>query len=234
MRTKVKRRSGSTSTVGTPPGLRTISTSGGLDPRPGHEHLRADPTDQARGPPVGDLHRGDAVRVVAGTGGKPLPCLALHHDEHPIDGGDPVEQIADQRGGDVVRQVGHQDPPWSSGRERFPVELASVTGDHRRGGLGEDLSQGGEQVTIELDRGHRRAGLDERQGQGAEPGADLDHVVTRSDRGEARDAADGVGVGDEVLAERSAGAEPVPVEQVGELPTGVGHDARSPMGMATR
>ena len=49
-------------------------------------------------------------------------------------------------------------------------------------------------------------GLGESQGQRAQPGPELDDRRPRSDVGHARDAADRVGISDEVLAQRPARA----------------------------
>ena len=76
--------------------------------------------------------------------------------------------------------------------DRDPVELAHHVGERPH------------QAVVDLDRGDVGAGLGERQRERPEPGADLDDVVARADRGEVGDAPHGVRVGDEVLAEITA------------------------------
>jgi hypothetical protein len=75
-------------------------------------------------------------------------------------------------------------------------------------------------VAIGLDGRDRGARVDQRQGQGAEARADLDHVVTGADVGQAGDAPDRVGVDDEVLAEGATGRQSVAVEEVAGLGRG--------------
>ncbi len=67
------------------------------------------------------------------------------------------------------------------------------------------------------------AGLGECERERPEPGADLDHSVAGPDPGEGRDAADRVGVGDEVLAEVSAGSERRRLEEFSNRRTRVRH-----------
>ena len=65
------------------------------------------------------------------------------------------------------------------------------------------------QPAVDLDGGDRGARLRQRQRERAEPGADLDDAVARTDPGEPGDAPDGVRIDDEVLAERRRRAQPV-------------------------
>ena len=79
------------------------------------------------------------------------------------------------------------------------------------------LREDGHEVAVDLDSGDRRAGLGQRERQRAEAGADLDDLVAGADAGEAGDAADGVGIGDEVLAERPARMQAVTLEQFDDV-----------------
>ena len=111
-----------------------------------------------------------------------------------------------------------------SARAPAPVEAQGVALDDRDPGVGHDLAQDRDQVTVDLHRRHRRPGLGQRQGQGPEAGADLDHVVAGADAGQAGDAAHGVGVGHEVLPQRPAGVQAVCLEQPADVPRREGHD----------
>ena len=67
----------------------------------------------------------------------------------------------------------------------------------------------------------------ERPGQRAEPGADLDDVVTGADAGQPGDAPDGVRIDDEVLTARLAGSQPVPAQQLTGLSRAERHGRRA-------
>ena len=103
---------------------------------------------------------------------------------------------------DVVGQVGDQ-----SGRRRArdlldPHRVAQhdLEGvDVVRGALGDRRRQPPRQQRVDLDGHHARCDLEQSQGERAESRADLDDHVVVADAGVADDAADGVGVDDEVL-----------------------------------
>jgi hypothetical protein len=63
------------------------------------------------------------------------------------------------------------------------------------------------QYWIDLDRGDVGAPIEQGQRQGAETGTDLEDMVMTADPGCRDDTANGVGVMDEVLAERLAWPE---------------------------
>ena len=72
-------------------------------------------------------------------------------------------------------------------------------------------------MLVELEREHARAGVRQRERERADSRADLDHVVAGFDAGVTDDAARGVGVREEVLAERLARAYTVPIEERPQL-----------------
>ena len=102
----------------------------------------------------------------------------------------------------VAEQVGPVDPGRVGLDDRHVVEAADDVGEHV------------DEAVVDLDRGHRGAGVGERHGERAQPGADLEDVVTGPDAGEVGDATDRVGVGDEVLAEIAARGEPAARQEV--------------------
>src|SRR5205085_6528398 len=112
-----------------------------------------------------------------------------------------------------------------------PVELEGVGVQHSRSRTGgvQDLIEHRDEVTVELDGRDPRPRLRKGEGEGAEPGADLDHPIARLYPGQAHDAPDGVGVDDEVLAERAARAYAVPVEELLRLAPGVHPDKCRPV-----
>ena len=78
-------------------------------------------------------------------------------------------------------------------------------------------------MAIGLDRHHPGPGLGQGQRQGAEPRPDLEHLGAGPGAREPGDAADRVGISDEVLAEGPAGPEPVRRQQLGDVGAGKGH-----------
>src|SRR5438552_2272657 len=76
---------------------------------------------------------------------------------------------------------------------------------------------------VGLHRGHRGAGLRQGQRERAQPGPDLDHPIAGTDARQAGDAADRVGVDDEVLAEGPPRAQTVLGQQVDDLPARESH-----------
>ena len=178
--------------------------------------------DGGVGPPR-PPHRRDAVGLRSRAGGQSLTDLELHEHEHPLDRRRPLQQVEHQRGGDVVGQVGDEDPGRMGGQQRRPVEAKGIALDHGRAGWLDHVAQDRSEASVDLDGGHRRPGLEQRQGERTEPGAHLDHVITGSDAGQPRDPAHGVGVGHEVLPERPGGRQPVGGEQRADRGRRVGH-----------
>ena len=150
-----------------------------------------------------------AVLLRCRAGGQPLGDLALHHHEHR------ARSPARRRAGRTPaawrrcragwRRASSRPSPASSAGQSSVMASASTTVTSAT--VGDDLAQHRHEPAVDLDRRHRRPGLGERQRQRAETGADLDHVVAGADAGQAGDAADGVRVGDEVLAEVAAGRQ---------------------------
>ena len=91
--------------------------------------------------------------------------------------------------------------------------------------VGDDVAQRRDQPGVDLDRGDLGAGLDQRQRQRTQPGADLDHAVAGADASEGGDAAHGVRIGDEVLAELAPGGQTAGRQQVAHRRPRVGHEA---------
>src|SRR5262249_8186879 len=109
------------------------------------------------------------------------------------------------------------------GEDGGPVQRAGVAFDDARA-EGRHLGlEHSDQTAVDLHGGDVGAGLDEGSGERAQARADLDDVVTRSDPGQSGDAANGVRVDDEVLAEAAPGRQPVPGQQLRRLARGVRH-----------
>jgi len=84
--------------------------------------------------------------------------------------------------------------------------------------VGLDLrTQQRDETAVDFHRGDLRTGLDQRQGERTEPGPDLDDLCPGLDPRQPGDAADRVGVDDEVLAQGAAGPQAVAVEDVSDL-----------------
>jgi hypothetical protein len=74
---------------------------------------------------------------------------------------------------------------------------------------GDDPLQRAHHVLVELDRVHALGDVGQCKGQGAETRPDLEHLGGRVDTGQAHDPASGVGVGQEVLPERTTRSQVV-------------------------
>ena len=175
---------------------------------------------------VGDPDRDRAVGVLARRGRHALPHLPLHHDQQVGHRGHLDEGPQHQGRGHVVGQVGHQAPRTGAARSASSAARSSVEGvalDHLHPGRLDHRAQHRDQVAVGLHRHHPGPGLGQGQGQGPEAGPDLEHLVAGPDAGQAGDAADRVGVSDEVLPEGPAGPQPVRRQQLGDVGAGMGH-----------
>jgi hypothetical protein len=79
------------------------------------------------------------------------------------------------------------------------------------------LAQHLDETVVDLDCGHACASLGECEGERAEPGANLEHVVTIANSSQRGDASDSLGFDDEVLAEHAPRGETVSGEQLRRL-----------------
>ena len=149
-----------------------------------------------------------------GGGDEPLPDLLLDHDQHALDRRDVVEDRDDERGGDVVREVGHEDPGLAVAEFVGEVELGDVGVDHAHVvEAGDLLAQYRDQAVVDLDGEHLGAGLREGEGEGTQTGPDLDDLVVATDVGHPGDPPDGVRVDHEVLPERTSRREAVLLQE---------------------
>ena len=110
------------------------------------------------------------------------------------------------RDGDVVRQVGDQRRGllgqfWPAQRQDVAVEHGQPV-DLAVRMLGDGLRKLPGQHRIDLDGGHPGAPVEQGKRQGTKARTDLEDVVMTIDAGGRDDTANGVGVVDEVLAER--------------------------------
>ena len=78
-------------------------------------------------------------------------------------------------------------------------------------------------MAVGLHGDHLGSRLGQGQRQGAQARPDLEHVGAGAGARQARNAADGVGVSDEVLAERPAGLETVRRQELCDVGAGKGH-----------
>ena len=142
-----------------------------------------------------------------------LGDLELHHDEHPLEGGERLQEAEDHRHRDVVGQVGNQGGGLGVGQLAHVHRVRVHEGEAVRVCRCEPAhggGKGGREARVHLDRGDVSRFGQEGEGERAETGAHLDHGVLDSHTGEADDALDRVGVDDEVLPPllRRAQAEP--------------------------
>ena len=112
-----------------------------------------------------------------------------------------------QRAGDVVRDVGDY-LEWLTREGRCGIERERVGLDQREAIHRAELAaQPCRQPWIELDGHHRCAGLQQASGEHAQTGPHLHHAIAGC---ELRSVDDGVqhrAIGEEVLAQRTAGLE---------------------------
>ena len=101
------------------------------------------------------------------------------------------------------------------------MSIASASTTVTLAPVGDDVAQQRHDAAVDLDGGDVGAGVGQGERERPEAGADLDDVVARPDPGEVGDAAHGVGVGDEVLAEVAAGSQVVGFEELADRRPGV-------------
>ena len=111
------------------------------------------------------------------------------------------------RAGDVVRQVGDDVVRRLHEPDQVLVERIALDQPQRLDAL-EPLAQEGRQAAIELDRGHLGAGRQQPAGEQAEPRADLEDPPARRRIRLGEDRVEDVGIGQEVLRQGVACAEP--------------------------
>ena len=182
----------------------------GLDPGHGPEHARRHGSGALRTREPGELHRRHAVGAAAGRSDESIRYLRLHHDESAAQRGACVEQVEDDGDGDVVGQVGHERIGGSrqfakaQGIRCDDLEVMGPVGLQSRHRVGERLGKDG----VDLHRDHVCPRREKTKGEAAQTGAHLEHDVVVAHTREAHDAADGVGIDDEVLAPLLGGADP--------------------------
>ena len=125
--------------------------------------------------------------------------LGLQHQDHPINSLPRFQERKQQRGGDIVRKVGHHN---CSSRQRLvgklqriaepKIEIATVS---------QHLSQISPQLWVELKRDHLPGCRAERSGQDSPPRSDLQHGFLRPDCSQCDYFAGDVRVNQEMLAE---------------------------------
>ena len=114
-----------------------------------------------------------------------------------------VEQVKDQRGGDVVGQVAHQ-PEWL-GCQGAEIKAQGIALDQMQPGLvGKPLAKAGGQVTVDLDGREPITMRQQSLGQRGLTGSDFDDVFPRARVDGLDDVVDHMAVGEEVLAEAFA------------------------------
>ena len=97
---------------------------------PGHEDGGRYVGDHARFGPVGHLDRYRSVLTVPRQRNQPIGDLSLHHDHQAFHDGNVIEEGGDQRGGDVVGQVGDHDPARIRPQEVRPVQAERIPLHH--------------------------------------------------------------------------------------------------------
>ena len=171
-----------------------------VDVRPGTEHV---PRHRMEAGPLGDELNENGhgpIRFGLRLGEEPVRDLTLHHDAPQVDDRKAVEALGDQRGRDVVRQVG--DELLRRRLERAQIERERVAEvELHLLASGERLAEPRLERPVELDSVDVRDAVGEVDGQDAEPRADLEHDVGRVELGEPADYAEDVLVGEKVLSE---------------------------------
>jgi len=179
--------------------------------------------DYSRHRVVGHDHRRYAHGRITGAGRQAFAGLALHHHQHRGDGGNASKQIQYKRRGDVVWKVGHQGPRVGPAQEVGPVDLGRIGLDHLYPAPGHYFAKHRNDVVVDLHCRDMSSGVGQCERERTEPRADLNDRVAGANLAQAGDAANGVGVNDKILTERSAGLEAVRFEQLADLAKGMGH-----------
>ena len=120
-----------------------------------------------------------------------------------------VGQVGDQRGR-LILHVALREVQDVVVQDREPADLAVRV-------LGDGLRQLTSQYRVDLDGGHTRPAVQQRQRQRPEAGTDLENVVVAVDPGCRHDPANGIGVMNEVLAERLTWSEVQFLRQMSDL-----------------
>ncbi|MCY1514918.1 hypothetical protein D9M68_494840 [compost metagenome] len=154
-----------------------------------------------------DHDRQPAPVAIARFGGEALDHFLLQHEVHVADQVGVIEQVEDQRRGDVVGQVADHPQAVRLGAQLGEVELhriALVQGELR---IEAELElEQRNQVLVQLDHVEMRAATGQALGEGALAGADFHQAFACTRVNGAQDAVDDAGVVQEVLAEAFAGA----------------------------
>jgi len=143
----------------------------------------------------------------AGLGGQALDHFLLQHEVHVGDRPGGLEQMHDQRRGDVVGQVTHHPQRRAVATQGGEVEGQGIAlVNHEIRVLEELHTQAGDQIAVELDHLQGAAGsVDQRLGQRSLAGADLDQALAGTGVDGPHDARDDARIAQEVLAEALAG-----------------------------
>ncbi len=191
---------------------------------PGHEDGGRDVGDHARFGPVGHLDRYRSVLTVPRQRNQPIGDLSLHHDHQAFHDGNVIEEGGDQRGGDVVGQVGDHDPAGIRPQEVRPVQAKRIPLHHLDRQGPQHRLEHRDQPGVDLYCSHAGPGVGERDRERAEAGSDLDHPVAGPGLRQAHDAPHGVGIDHEVLAQGPARPQTVRRQQVADLAGRQGHE----------
>ena len=154
----------------------------------------AQPLRHDREPPIG---------LAVGLGGEALGDLPLEHQGQAFVAARFVEPAQQQRGRDVVRQIG--DDLARRGHQVRDVDSQRIAFDDRQpaGESGFEFAQRGDAALVAFDRGDVLGTFQQqRSGETAGAGADLDDVGVIERRSLAGDAARQIEIEQEILAKR--------------------------------
>ena len=173
---------------------------------------------------VGDSQRDSAIGRVADACRQPVGDFELDHHEQPLDLGSLLQDSEDHRGCDVVGKVGHERPGSERGRAQLvEVELERITENDRRLVELAALSEQLDELGIYLEAPQLGSSREQRLRERPHASSHLEHALPRSDRGQAGDARQRVGVDDEVLPKPALRPQTVALEQGSGLGAAEGH-----------
>ena len=147
-------------------------------------------------------HAQAAVVAAARRGDHAVDHFLLQHEVLVLHHRHMVEQVKQNRRGDVVGQVAHdaQLLPQTL-RDGAEVHLEHIAFDHVKLRM---ATQARRQIAVEFHHGQPPQTLDQGLGQRGQTGADFDHGVARAGCDLSHDGVDDAAVGEEVLSEALA------------------------------
>jgi hypothetical protein len=181
----------------------------GFHLRLGPEHRRTHPPQELGIRAIGHAKTDSSESIFTGRGDQPLTNFSLDHDQHRIHSTRLLKQVESYGYRDVVRKV-RRHAPSSLPEEPLPTNTDGILPNHShvRKIPGDFLERRNERP-VDLQGKHLGSRLGERQCQRAKACPDLKDPIAGGSSGLPGDEPREIGIGQEVLAKRFSGTDPV-------------------------